>query len=300
MISRKDWPDIRLSYGSNEAAKFRLEPGDRLKLEISTESLEDLAKVRPQFVTLKVEDHPFAKLFAESAYGKPLEASIPTLIQALVDTQVPSVSGWRTFAEHKTVDLVELHGVNAFYQFTLLPHPDLANIRIRRLQEDGSEKVMEVDLTKVIAASTEQTTVEEARNADVRLQAGDVVEISLLKDQLGEPWKGFNAKEEAFFAKALDGRVQVTDAKSDITVRDLLYKAPRFVETEIGWVPLPPESGVPTVRGSWLTQGGFMEVNRGQVQSGDISSFWIFLRDGDEVRTQPVPQPRPRIVSPPR
>ena len=46
IVSRKDWPDIRLSYGSNEAAKFQLEAGDRLKLEISTDAQEreDMAK----------------------------------------------------------------------------------------------------------------------------------------------------------------------------------------------------------------------------------------------------------------
>jgi ankyrin repeat protein len=300
IVSRKDWPDIRLSNGSKEAAKFRLQAGDRLKLEIPAQVREELAEVRRQFVTLKVEDFPFGKHFDGKPDGRPVEAGIPTLIQALVDTQVPSFPHWMSFAERKTADLVELYGVDAFYQFTLLPHPDLANLRIRRLQEDGSEKVMKVDLTKVIAAATDQTTAEEARKADVPLQPGDVVEIPLLKDRVGEPWKGFSAKEEAFFAKALGGRLTFTDARNDITVRDLLYQAPRFVETELAWVPLPPQTGVPSVRGSWLTQDGSMWVIRGKVESSILPPSRLFLRDGDEVRTQGgQTQPRPRVVVPP-
>nr|MCU0780783.1 hypothetical protein [Akkermansiaceae bacterium] len=302
IVSRKDWPDIRLSNGSKEAAKFRLQAGDRLKLEIPAQVREELAEVWGRFVTLKVEDYPFGKYLDVMADGRPVEAGIPTLIQALVDTQVPSFPHWMRFAESKTADLVELSGVDAFYQFTLLPHPDLTNLRIRRMQEDGSEKVIDVDLTKIIAAATNQTTAEEARKADVPLQHGDVVEISLLKDRVGEPWKGFSAKEEAFFAKALGGRLTVTDARNDITVRDLLYQAPRFIETETGWVPLPPQTGVPSVRGSWLTQDGSMWVIRGKVESSILPPPSFFLRDGDEVRTQggQPRQPRPRVVAPPQ
>lgn len=52
--------------------------------------------------------------------------------------------------------IVEIYRVDASYQLTLLPHPDLANIRIRRLQEGGSEKVIEVNLAKIIAAPSGQ------------------------------------------------------------------------------------------------------------------------------------------------
>jgi ankyrin repeat protein len=300
IVSRKDWPDIRLSYDSKEAAKFRLQAGDRLKLEISAQVRENLAAVRGAFVTLKVEDYPFGKYLDGMADGRPLEASIPTLLQALVDTQVPSYPDWMRFTESKTANQVDLYGVDAFHQFTLLPHPDLTNLRIRRLQKDGSEKVIEVNLAKVIATATDQTTAEEARKADVPLQLGDVVEISLLKDRVGEPWKGFSAKEDAFFSKALGGRVQVTDAQSDITVRDLLYQAPRFVETETGWLPLPPVTGLPTLRGSWLTRETHMWVIRGEVESRVLPSSELFLRDGDDVRTRGgSQQARPRVRIPP-
>ena len=314
IVSRKDWPDIRLSGGSKEAGKFRLEAGDRVKLEIPAQVSEDIAKSRRQFVTLKVEGYPFDKLLGVSVEGKPVEASIPTLIQALVDAQVPLSSNWMGFAKEKAVDLVKIYGVDALYRFTLLPHPDLSNIRIRRLMENGSEKVIEVNLAKVIAAGADLTTADEARKADVLLQPGDVVEISLLKDQLDAPWKGFNMQEQAFFTKALGGRVQVTDEQGAITLRDLPYKAPRFIETETGWVPLPPESGMPSARGSWLTRDDWMNVKRGEVQSGGQYPSTLFLRDRDEILIngvdtssrdprprvvpQPQPQPRPPVLPP--
>lgn len=301
IVSRKDWPDIRLTYNSMEAAKFQMEAGDLLKLEISTSAQvrEDMAKALRQVVTLKAVDHPFEKILGgEVDDGKPVEAGIPTLIQALVDTQVPSSSNWRYFAEEKTVDLVKMYGVDALHGFTLLPHPDLANIRIRRLMEDGAENVIEVNLAKAIAESTDQTTAEDAKKADVMLQPGDVVEISLLKDRLGEPWKGFNAQQEAFFAKALCGRVRVTDREGNITVRDLLYKSPRFFETDIGWVPLPPETGMPSLRGSWLLREEWLNLTRGDSQSGNQKASEVFLRDGDEVRSEGR-QPRPRVIQPP-
>jgi hypothetical protein len=260
-----------------------------------------MANALRQVVTLKAVDHPFEKILGAGVDdGKPVEAGMPTLIQALVDTQVPSSSNWRYFAEEKTADLVKMYGVDALYGFTLLPHPDLANIRIRRLMENGAEKMIEVNLAKIIAESTDLSTAEDARKADVMLQPGDVVEISLLKNCLGEPWKGFNSQEEEFFAKALRGRVRITDGQDNITVRDLLYKVPRFFETDIGWVPLPPETGIPTIRGSWLTRDGSMWVVRGKVESGILPPSTFFLRDGDVIRTQEGQrQPRPRVVVPP-
>ena len=300
-LTRKGWPDVRLSYGSKEAEKFELQAGDRVSLEISDPLRADLAAKRREYVTLQVDGYPFAKSFGTNVGGKQVAASIPTLIQALVDTQVPWYPDWKDLAKSKNLDLATLsEEYGPFYKFSLLPHPDLAKLRIRRLQEDGGEKVVDVNLAEIIAASTDQTTPEEARKADVVLQIGDVVEVSLLKDRLAEPWKGFAAREEIFFAKALSGRVRITDKDGGMTVRDLLFRAPRFQETEIGWVPLPPETGIPSMRGSWLTRDGFMEINRETQESSSVRASEVFLRDGHDVRTSTQQrQPSPRVVPPP-
>lgn len=302
-LTRKGWPDVRLSYSSKEAGKFQLEAGDRISLEISEQVRADLAAKRREYVTLKVDGYPFAKSFGTNVGGEPVAASIPTLIQALVDTQVPWAPNWKDLAKSKSVDLAVLsEEYGPFTQFSLLTHPDLANLRIRRLQEDGGEKVIDVNLAKLISASTDQTTPEEARKADVMLQIGDVVEVSLLKDRLGEPWKGFSGREETFFALALSGRVRITGNEGEMAVRDLVYKAPRFQETEIGWVPLPPETGIPSMRGSWLTRDDSMGINRETQEGIRVIASAVFVRDGDDVLTGPqVRQPRPRIgVTPSR
>ena len=297
IVSRQDWPEIRMGYGSREAGQFQLQAGDRLKLEVAAGAGEDQDNPRSQLVTMEVDGHPFLRTFGMVSDRSLVPGSFPTLIQALAETQVPWSLGWRDFTEDTSADLAKLHAVDAFEDFTLLPHPDLANIRIRRWTDDGAEKVMEVNLAEIIAASNDQTTVEDAKKADVMLQPGDVVVISLLKDRLGEPWKGFTAKEEAFFAKALRGRVRFTDMEGNMTVRDLRYQTPRFLETDIGWIPLPPESGMPGFRGSWFTEERLINVIRDHAGSRGQNASELFIRDGDAV--QVAGTRRQRAVPPP-
>lgn len=300
-VSRKGWPDVQLSFGSMEAQKFELEAGDRVKLEIPNQVRDNLAKNRKNTVSLKADGYPFARTFSVPSGGKPVEASIPTLIQALVESQASSWSSWMGLLGKKTLEpAVFMEEIGAYQSFSLLPHPDLSHIRIRRLQEDGTEKVIEVNLAKTIAESSDQTTSEEARKADVLLQAGDIVEISPIKDRFGEPWKGIGPKEEMFFAKALSGRVRVTYQDGNMTVRDLVFRAPRFIETECGWLPVPPETGMPSMRGSWLTQqDSEMVITRGNPKSESLDSSQIFLRDGDELRVGNLRVTRLRVVPPP-
>ena len=76
-LTRKGWPDVRLSYGSKEAEKFQLEPGDRVRLEISDQVRTELAAKRRETVTLKVDGYPYAKSFRPDWDGKPVEARHP-------------------------------------------------------------------------------------------------------------------------------------------------------------------------------------------------------------------------------
>ncbi|MCX6864753.1 MAG: ankyrin repeat domain-containing protein, partial [Verrucomicrobia bacterium] len=217
VISRQGWPDVRLAYASQEAKKFPLEPGDRVKLEVKTLNAGDIAAARKKAVIVEVADYPFARKVAFSSAA----ICTPTLIQAFVEMQLPEAFSDMRWAEADWKILREYSSFGTSLDFILLPHPDLSRIRIHRLQEDGAEKVIDVDLAKIIAAATDLTTPAEARQADVMLQAGDMVEISLLKDRLDQPWKGFTAAEEAFFNKALAGRVQVIDSDGKVTIREL-------------------------------------------------------------------------------
>ena len=293
VISRQGWPDVRLAYASQEAKKFPLEAGDRVKLEVTALNAGDIAAARRKAVFVEVADYPFARKFP------PAVICTPTLIQAFVEMQLPWVFSDMRWAEVDWKTLREYSAFGTSVDFNLLPHPDLSRIRIHRLQEDGAEKVIDVDLAKIIAAATDLTTPEEVRQADVMLQAGDIVEIFLLKDRLDQPWKGFTAAEEAFFNKALAVRVQVIDSDGKVTIRELNYRQPRFIETESGWIPVTPKTGVASVRASWVTRAEMVTVKRKDGLTGDAEAQYIFLRDGDEVRTRAGQPPRPRTPSTP-
>ena len=308
VVSRKGWPDVRLAYGSKEAWKFQLEPADLLKLEITDEVREQMASLRKRLVTVNVEGYPFARWFGDWHGDITPPTSFPTVIQALVEMQSPLDWAWIGLPEKQILERSDLSASaddGYLLAFTLLPHPDLSRIRIRRLMETGGEGVIEVDLMKAIAAA------DDAKKADFALQAGDVVEIPLLKERLAEPWKGYSPKENAFFAKALAGQVQIIDSDGNLSVKEIDYYAPLFRETEIGWVPLPTGKGVPSTRATWFGNSSDIEIKRGGVTEKN-SSRTTFLRDGDEIRParaeqprppmprqqQPPPQPVPRTIKP--
>ncbi len=296
VISRPGWPDIRLESGSLAAAKFQLESGDDLKVEISEDYRIGLRQHRERNVTIQVPGFPYALGLTNFGESPKSAAQLPSLIQALVETQIPRNPSWRDLDGTEQV-----FPRQAFDQFTILPHPDLSRIRIRRLLEDGKETVIDVDLQKAISATTVETSADEARKDDVILQVGDVIEIPLRKDDLELPWKGFSADAQRFFSKALSGRVQVTDGAGIVTVRELEYRAPGFVPSAGVWIPVPAGSGVPGV-GIWRVLGGSPgTLKRGDIETTDVGS--VFLRDGDVFRadirrgTRVVPPPTPQQPS---
>lgn len=201
---------------------------------------------------------------------------------------------------------------NEIVPLSLLPHPDYSRLRIRRLLEDGSEKLIEVDLTAAITAAGPEVTPEIARAADIVLQAGDIVEIPQQADQSSQAWKGALPEEAAFFSKALSCRVQVNGQNNDIALREIQYQVPRFVETSGGWIPLPPEQGVASLRASDAFNLGNNEVRitRKGAGSDSLPASSVFLREGDVVQMLSGPpgvvaprpaqrQPRPMVVPPP-
>lgn len=198
------------------------------------------------------------------------------------------------------------------FPLRFLPHPDYSKIRIRRLNDDGSETVIPVDLTAIIAAAGPDPTAESARKKDVVLLHGDIVEVPQLPGQGGKPWQGPSAAETAFFAKALDCRIQLIQDDQPLELREIRYQAPRFVEIEGQWIPIWPGSGTPTLRAVQALGAPrqSIEITRqGAEHCEPGPSGLLYLRDGDLVRTrggtgapQPAPQqrqPRPRVIPPP-
>lgn len=303
LATRKRWPEVRLAYNSKEARKFQLQAGDRVKVEIPAEARDAQDKFRRLTIAVQVPGLPFRRDFGGWDNGVLLPVSVPTLIQAIVETQVPGPGNWdvwRKWADGVTPDSPNLlYAPSVFNNFTLLPHPDLAHIRIRRLQEDGNEKVIDVDLAKAISEASADISPDAALKADVILLGGDVVEIPLKKAALASPWKGFAPEEERFFAKALSGKVQLTDDQGNVSFSEIDYRTPRFIETEVGLLPVPAASGVPSARGWWIANsdnGSFLRpgVERGEIGTRPVSAF---LRNGDEYRGG-GPRPRPPRVVP--
>jgi ankyrin repeat protein len=311
LVKRKDWPEVRMAYGSKEATQFPLEPADGLTLELSAEVDAEFKKQRPLSVALKAVGVPYTRSFGMSlprtrqTVGNSADEvnplTLPTLIQTLIETQVPYSNTWKEWGAAASAGKADLAaGGGVFDGFAILPHPDLSRIRIRRLAEGDQETVIEIDLA---AAISPDITAAAARKVDVILQGGDIVEIPI-KDGAG-PWKGFSEDEKRFFAKALAGKVQVVDNEGKISFAEIDCRPPDFLETASGWLPIPAQTGAPSARASWVLGNVDGDFRRGDLTRYAESRF-VFLRNGDEWKSssssgQPRPQqPRTRVVPPPQ
>ncbi len=294
LVQREDWPEIRLPLSSG-GKDFPLAAGDRLKLSISGPSAETLLGIRKTRISVIGKDYPFSRHFGHRDLAQRLvPASVPTLIQALAETFHTHGLG------NAPADPAALPPwfLGQYITVISFPHrPDFSRIRIRRLQEDGSEKTIDVNLADIVSASSDATTVEEARAADIPLQGGDIVELPVLPENADQPWRGLSAGEAAFFAKALDCRVQVTGGDGEVTFAGISYRPPRFVETEAGLVPLHPESGTSSPTAAALDDSGRdVHVIRGEYPEAELRAAYIFLRDGDRLKLRP----RPRVGQQPQ
>ena len=138
---------------------------------------------------------------------------------------------------------------------------------------------------------------------DVQLQPGDIVELHVHEDRLGQPWKGLSSKEERFLAKATEGKVQVIGGDAKMDLKEIRFVAPVFVETPAGWIPLPRKPGIQSVRASTLMgQRIRIEMTRNGETYDDVDPSLVFLREGDQLKRQQPggsTRPRPPAVPPP-
>jgi len=310
-ITRKEWPEIRLPYPSDEASRFRLNPGDQMKLETSAKAREEIDAQRKTQIGVTAPGLPYGwttpctrGLSPEGldSYPLPLIPGIqPTLFQLIAETQALPPD-WSELAELSPEWIPA--SLRLFYQKqTILPHPDWSRIRIRRLKGDGSEDIIEVNMTRWMEEADTNASPDEIKKHDLSLQAGDIIELQVHEDRPGQPWKGLPAKEEAFLAKALQGRIQIVDPDSQMRLEEIRYKAPVFVETPAGWIPVPTKSSVQSARASALVSSAdSIEVTRHGETFRRVSPYLLFLKDGDQIKLQKQSpqQPRPRIVPSPR
>ena len=293
VIRRDGWPDVRLPFGGS-AKDFPLRSGDHIEF-VSPKLPETDAELRKHRVVVKAANGPFARQFGRLDGRNELHPStIPTLLQAVAEiTQLSGVTGAPEDPVALRAWLLERSG----WLFACVQRPDLSKIRIRRLQADGTEKMMTIDLAKTIADTPEDATIDEVRKADVELQAGDIVEISSLPADGATPWTGLSRREESFFSKALSCRIQVTDPSGNIRIQEIRFRAPQMIPTDAGLIPVPVPEAVSSLNGAASLQSGGIDpkVSRDGLEGVSLSLGEVFLREGDRIVMNSSPGRRPVV-----
>ena len=320
-----------LAAQDKAARSFRLEAGDTLVIRRADPSqrfdvlVQNEGKRLPGAqCALVVPGVPFLRTFggvvrsaARDGGGFDQTTLQPTLVQALTASFVPAAF---TKIDPKEEELSALLYKNVSGNDAILylpvqpPHPDFSRIRIRRTDDNGATTTLTVDLEKAIRACTEETTSIEARQADVDLQPGDIVELPLKNPRPAEPWAGFTAAEARFFHKALAGNF-VIHGGGEILQKEINYQPPRWLPTPHSLLVFAPESGSASSRFLDVMKGwnsGTTGLERGGQRFLVAESHMLFLRDGDKVGSQYAPElgrpgvplsapgpARQRVVAPP-
>jgi hypothetical protein len=298
IIQREGWGHMRLAYGTKELKRFDLQPGDHLTLEIPPASEEQTTIQRSSRIQLIVPGTDFERQYEISQRDSPL----PTLAELLTDTYA---AWWFFEQENGTLpsDPVERLGAIASHAeygtATVLPHPDFTAIRIRRLDADGTESIIETNLGQAIAEFTNQSTPEQIAQGNWPLLPGDIIELPLKK--LADPWTGFTAQEIRYFRRLLSCSFQFTNSEGEISRRSIQWSPAVWLKAPRGMVPIPPESGSTSTRArsSDLGARSSLSLLRGERDYGDVGSKF-FLREGDHLRSEPRrPRPVRRAPTPP-
>jgi ankyrin repeat protein len=302
-IRRPGWPQpIQLTLGSAEARKFELAEGDRIVLPSVSADDTEAKKARLAEVRLRSPGLWFGLGADASEYSTP-----PTLLQmiALAYQGDKDLSPFVSPPDlPKIADALGRRNLVT----SILPHPDLARLRIRRLNADGSEKAIAVDLQQAAAACRESTSREEARKFDVELQAGDIVELPMIESQKGKPWPGFSDAETRLFGLALSCRVQFTDGSSR-ELRDVQFAPPKIIETPHGRLSVPQGEGFTSLEASGLLDQPSSHKARNTIsltRNGEETEKRldaILMRDGDQIdlsnRSRPIRPIRNRAAPAP-
>jgi hypothetical protein len=312
-IYRKSWPQpIPMSPGSTEASRFKLMEGDRIVLPSLDPEGETAKKSRLNEVRLTSPG-----LWFHRRYDVSESVPAPSLLQAIAGAYTANLGKESLDSFVSPPNPAKIASVLLYYPysgFAVLPHPDLGHVRVRRLNEDGSERSINVDLQKAALACDETTTSEQARKFDVDLQPGDIVELPIIESQKGKPWLGFSEAEKRLFALALSGRIQFIASQERI-LRDVQFVMPQVIDTGHGLITMPSKTGTSSLRGPDLYNSAQYEdykvalTRNGEDHMTYLSS--ILVRDGDlidvtrqpngAVPRQPMIQPRPlrqRVVPP--
>jgi hypothetical protein len=289
LVRRADWPEIKLPLNA-DGRDFPLEAGDHVKLVIREQAEDMENEARMERVRVVSPGSRFKRDFRFPSRwntGWSQADAVPTLLQLLVELEGSNQKTLKDAPADPTLLapwLCELQQERKVILSTF-SHPDLSRIVIHRLKDVGSDEKISVDLTAALEAANDSLSVEAARNFDVALKAGDIVEIPVRSPLPEEPWKGFGPREQLLFSKALDAQIQYIDQENQLSVRQIRYQPPRYVQAGASWIPLPPQEGTST----FIAEGALgidadVKTTAGSGSSWDGPTRHLFLKDGLKIQ----------------
>ena len=294
IVYREGWDPIRLSCNTKEWAAFPLQANDRISVEAELDNEEHQLSLRKKQIRLTVPDTQFSR-YRDIRHEPEL---LPMLSELITETY----AAWDTYGSIQISGLAE-DPQTRFGQIAYsiqeqpemmpiaLPHPDFSAIRIRRLQENGSETIITSRLAESIADFTNESTREQLAEEDLRLQPGDIVELPLKESS--EPWTGFSEQATRYFHHRLSGAFMLTDDQGKVSRKTINWQPADYLPSPCGPIAFQPEKGTAsTTAFSMAIYNSNLLLRRDGDTFDGVSSRGLFIRDSDQLAPG---QPRPTI-----
>ncbi|YCM42686.1 ankyrin repeat domain-containing protein [Verrucomicrobiaceae bacterium 227] len=156
----------------------------------------------------------------------------------------------------------------------IAPAIDFSRIRIRRLDDENQEEVLEIDLTAKIREWDAAGRTD--KPLDSELRRGDIVEL-VLKD---DDWAGLSPLEEQFLREALALTLGVETPSGTIELKKLEYQSPRWVNVARSLVPVGG-----TATASWVSELSRAVRDPVVIRGGESFTLsGLFPREGDIIK----------------
>ena len=177
----------------------------------------------------------------------------------------------------------------------ILPYPDWSRLQNRRLDEDGTEAIIPINLQEAIDACQDETAPVEARRWDHLLRRGDIVELPILAEaQRIEPWTGWAFETARLFQKALHREVIYQDLEGLFRKVTMRHVPSHYLSTNAGLLPVPTEMleyGAVSVPRADYFMKSMVGGSTGEVMRGRSTfPLKLWLQDGDRVIATGVPR----------
>lgn len=299
-VQRSNWQPIILNAYGSKRNIFELRPGDLI--EVIREVPEQGAALA---ITVTVPGKFFKKQFglkplgAKGAWG-------PSLLQILMElnqgrqislAEVPNPSATLKFKQWQQslywpsnrLNTLLLHGQPSAQLYNI----DFSDIMLRRASQNGKGKddsnIMRINLDQMIQSW--DGSPESAKALDLRLRAGDTIELRLKEGK----WLGYTPRQKSFIEAALSYKVMCLDEKNAFAPHTIQYRCPTWISTRAGLIPIHTQNQITGISGYKTVPGkeDHISVTRAGRERGlKKCSYWI--KDEDQISAfiqRPPPNP---------